>query len=223
MKDDKVTTHPSYGVARFSRVSCSHAHPLFGSSIRHSNTIVLEISHAEHVRSEITGDHYYDRKEIVQVEMSGAQFAEMMTTMNYGSGVPVTIRRIQGEKIEDCHTVDKRSEHSQEFKKQMRDFAQKLKADQAKLLEYLKKDKLSKDDKRTMQFMFEYLTQEINSNIPFFEERFEEQMDKTIVEAKAEMESFVSNTVTKFGLEAIHNQNVLNASNEAVTETKIIE
>lgn len=220
MDGDIVTTHPSFGIAKFSRHSCSHPQSLFGSSIGHENTITLTISRADHIRSDSSYDRYYEKGQIIEVEMSAAQFAEMITTMNYGSGVPVTLRRIQGVAIEGTDTVNKRQQHSDEFKQRMKDFTDRLKGDQKKLEEMLKKDKLSKEDKRQLKMDFDHLTTEISQNIPFFEQMFEEQMDKTVVESKAEIENFISNTVTHFGLEAIHNQNKLKNGDE---EQKTIE
>jgi len=56
-----------------------------------------------------------------------------------------------------------------------------------------------------MKHTFEYLTQEIESNIPFFEERFEEQMDKTVTEGKAEIENFITHAIQTTGLNALQN------------------
>ena len=82
MDGDIVTTHPSFGIAKFSRHSCSHPQSLFGSSIGHENTITLTISRADHIRSDSSYDRYYEKGQIIEVEMSAAQFAEMITTMN---------------------------------------------------------------------------------------------------------------------------------------------
>lgn len=214
MEKDIITTHPSFAVAGFSRHSCSHPQSLFGSSIGHCNTITLTIHQAELIRSKVVGDRFYPIKRIVEVEMSAAQFAEMITTMNCGEGVPVTIRNLNGERIEGTENQSKRKQHSDEFKQRMKEFDNNLKSFTRRLQELLKKDKLSKDDKQEMKFAFEHVSTEIRSNIPFFEQMFEEQMDKTVMESKAEIDAFISNTVTKFGLEAIHNQNALNAKND---------
>jgi len=223
MDNDIRTTHPSYALASFSRHQSGGPQNLFGSSIGHCNTITLTISHAELIRSEVCGDRYYPLKHIIEVEMSAAQFAEMITTMNYGGGVPVTIRNIQGQHIESVPSQSKRKQHSDEFKKRMKEFSDGMKTDQTRLQELLKKDKLSKEDKHNMKFMFEHLTTEIQSNIPFFEEMFEEQMDKTVTESKAEIDSFITNSVTKMGLEELHKRNTLKGNNAEDTQILSIE
>jgi len=209
MNNDTKTTHPSFGVASFSRRSCTAPQSLFGSSIGHANTISLTICHAEQIRNDSSYERYFVKGEIIEVEMSAAQFAEMITTMNYGSGVPVTIRHLNGVRIEGCETENKRKQHSDEFKQRMREFDTRLTQTQNRLQELLKKDKLSKEDKLEMKHAFEYISTETRSNIPFYEQMFEEQMDKTVTESKAEIDAFITNTVTKFGLEEIRKQNAL--------------
>ncbi|MFA5366685.1 MAG: hypothetical protein WC333_02275 [Dehalococcoidia bacterium] len=223
MNDDIYNNHPSFGVVHISRVSCGGNMNLFGSSILHSNFLELTISRAEEVRSEVCGDRYYEKDEIVRVSMSASQFAEMITTMNHGSGVPVTIDRVMGEKMPACPGVSKRMQHSQEFKKRMREFAQRLKNDQASLQELLKKDKLSKEDKRVMKHTFEYLTTEIENNIPFFEEQFEEQMDKTVTEGKAEIENFITHAIQTTGIKALNGEYENTKDIKAIPVITIVE
>jgi len=96
---DKELTerHESFGLVGFSRVQGS-TH-LFGSHLeRHHHFIVLRVHRAQVVHSSLGYDrHRTDgRVPIVEVEMSAAQFAEAITTMNVGEGVPCTIRSVEG-------------------------------------------------------------------------------------------------------------------------------
>ena len=206
MKDDIVTTHESYAVAELSRISSSHSKPLFGSSIGHSNTIELRIFEAEHIRSEFSSDRYYGKKNLITVEMSNTQFAELITSFNYGSGIPVTLRRFNGEKKSDPSSTDKRKQHIDEFKLKMTKFANTLDNDEIRLNELLKKPKLSKADKQEMSMLISHANTNIKNNIPFFELMFEEQVDKTITEAKGEIDSFITNAVTRTGIEALQKE-----------------
>ena len=207
LKGHEHKSHPSYAVAQLSRVSSSHAKPLFGSSVGHSNTIVLRISRAEEVRStDLSYDSYFEREQLVEVEMSQTQFAELITSMNYGSGIPVTLRHIQGERPDEPPVENKRAQHSQEFKKRMTEKAEKYKKGQDRLKELLAKPKLAKKDKEEMTMLFNSLTTEFTNSIPFFEKQFEEQMDKTVAEAKGEVDAFITNAVTKTGLEELRKE-----------------
>lgn len=210
MKDDIKEQHESYGLAGFSRISSTGNNPLFGSSIGHGDFIELRISNGEHIRSsDLSYDRYYARDEIICVQMSQTQFAEMITTMNSGDGNPVTIKRIGGKTMEKPPIHNKRNAHSKEFKEKMVRFTKTLENGQNELLRLLKKPKLSKDDKQQMKFLFEHLSTNIKSNIPYFERAFEEQMDKTVVEAKGEIESFITNAVHKTGLEALQDKGLM--------------
>lgn len=89
--------HPAYGMVSFSRVTHSGgAHGannrLFGSSIDdHHTSIMLEIKEAS-VRHDLSRDWFFPDNTLIKVELSQVQFAELLTTMNAGSGIPCTIR-----------------------------------------------------------------------------------------------------------------------------------
>lgn len=207
LKGHEYKSHPSYGVAQFSRRSSSRNKPLFGSSIGHSQTIILTINRAHGVRStDLSYDSYFAREQLIEVEMSATQFAELLTSMNYGSGVPVTIRQFDKERPEDPPYESKRAQHSQEFRKAMHEKAERFKEGEARLQELLKKPKLSKADKNEMDLLFRTLSTAFTSSMPYFEGTFQEQMDKTVTEAKGEIEAFITNAVQKTGLTALQKE-----------------
>lgn len=206
MKEDKSFEHPSYALAQISRVSSSKSKPLFGSSISHTQTIQLRIYRGEEIRSDSSYDRYFGREEYINVEMSNTQFAELITSMNYGVGVPVTLKHFNGIVPEDPPIRNKRAQHSQEFKEKMVKFTKTLEDGQKELQTLLNKQKLSKEDKRRMENLFQHLTTNIKNNIPYFEKAFEKQMDKTVTEAKGEVESFIANSIQLTGLEEMKKQ-----------------
>ena len=117
MINDEHKSHPSFAVIQVSRINSSGAVPLFGASIGHSNTIKLTINRAEAIRStDLSYDRYFPREQLIEIEMTQTQFAEMITSMNYGSGVPVTLRQFNRERPEDPPVENKRAQHSHEFK-----------------------------------------------------------------------------------------------------------
>ena len=92
-------THESYGMVQFSRMSCSPASPLFGSSVRHSNLICLRINKARKYR-DFQQDRYMSDGTVCEVWMSPTQFAEAITAFNVGDGVPATLRMVQGDEFD---------------------------------------------------------------------------------------------------------------------------
>lgn len=93
--DERVDTHPAFGVATVTR-SQGTGTSLFQSDLLHNETITLSIGSAERTRS-LNSDRVHGTKNIVEVEMSLAQWGALISSIGVGSGVPVTIRRKAGE------------------------------------------------------------------------------------------------------------------------------
>lgn len=207
MKDFKRHEHESYAMLGISRSSSSRGRNLFGSSLKHSNTITLRIKPATIDRG-LNRDWFHAKRiPYVEVEMSYSQFAEAITAMNVGDGVPVTLRYFNGKQIEECPQVDKRQEIDKEFENEMLKIGQSLRklTEQAELL-LTEKKAPTKADKEAILKGIKALHQEIESNVPFIKQSFTEQMDKTVLEAKGEVEGFVMHKVISAGLEGLQNE-----------------
>lgn len=190
------TSHPSYGTLAFSRRT-GGATPLFGSSIEHRDTIVMTLYHADITRGLHQDSIYGSGRAIAKVEMSYSQFAEAITSMNMGSGVPVTIRWTEKDgKIPPCDFVSKREQFIDEFKekrKKATEDAQQLIKDVMEL--FSQKKALTKADKDAILNKLHHLNMDIGCNMDFIADQFNEQMDKTVMEAKGEIESFYQNKI----------------------------
>ena len=195
--------HPSYGTLLFNRRN-GGTRALFGSSIKHKDTISMYLYEAELSRS-LNSDHIYGNKRIVEVEMSYSQFAEAITSMNMGSGVPVTIQYIRDVgNIEPCPFIDKREQFEDEFKddiKKQNELANKLITEAENL--FNEKKSFTKSDKENILSLLRTLKQEIGCNTEFTYEMFNEQMDKTTLEAKGEIEAFMQNKINTIATAAL--------------------
>lgn len=207
-KERKTEKHESFGMAGFFRTTCNPSQALFGSSIKHSNLISFRVYHAS-VDRHLEQDWFHadGRTPIVEIEMSQTQFAEMITSMNMGDGVPVTIRSIDGNMMQRCEFTNKRAQHANDFRETMELFEESVKDSSNKLLAMI--NKLPKKDQDAAKSMLQQIVQEIGSNIPFYEKQFQRQMDKTVMEAKGEVESFVQNKITSAGLKALQTDSEL--------------
>lgn len=197
------TSHPSYGTLAFSRRTGGST-PLFGSSIEHRDTIAMTLYHADITRG-LHSDSVYGNKAIAEVEMSYSQFAEAITSMNMGSGVPVTIRWTEKDgKIPPCDFVSKREQFTDEFKekrkKAMEDSQQIIK-DVMEL--FNQKKSLTKADKDVILKKLHHLNMDIGCNMDFIADQFNKQMDQTVMEAKGEIESFMQNKVNSIASAAL--------------------
>jgi len=199
---DEEKKHPSFGMLSFSRVTGSKQN-LFGSSIEHRNFVVLRISPAVMRRSLSHDCPMEDGIPFIEVEMSSSQFADSLTSMNHGSGTPVTIRRLDGKQIEECPHESKRKQFSKEFD----NFCKNFKSDFVEAIQALEtsaeKGRAGKTELAELLFKVKQLRMSMMSNLPFIETSFQKQTEKTIHEAKKEIEAHVEGLVRETGLTAI--------------------
>lgn len=111
------TSHPSYGTLLFNRAYGGGETALFGSSIKHRDTITMELYHADITRG-LNNDWIHGNKLVTRIEMSYSQFAEAITSFGCGSGVPVTIRYTEKDgRIPECDFVSKENSSQMNLKK----------------------------------------------------------------------------------------------------------
>lgn len=209
------TAHPSYGTLLFNRAYGDKT-PLFGSSIEHSNVITMELRHADITRG-LNRDDIFGNKPIAIVEMSYSQFAEAITAFRQGTGVPVTIRYTEKDgRIPSCDFVSKREQFTGEFKEQTSKAMKKSEELIEEVAElFSSKKALTKTDKENILKKLNMLKSDIGSNIEFIADQFNEQMDKTVMEAKGEIESFCQNKINSIASGALveHREDILKLEN----------
>ena len=84
--------HPAWGVIGASRGQTTGT-TLFDSDIVHRSTIRIRIKAATRKR-DLKHDWIGGRDQLIEVELSEAQWASFVSTMNVSDGVPCTVRRI---------------------------------------------------------------------------------------------------------------------------------
>ena len=187
--------HPSFGTISFTRTQGSHSQALFGSSIKHNHAILVRISHAEKHRS-TAHDYIFSRGPIIEAYMSPTQFADALTGHGSGGESPITLQFTEKDgDIEQPSFENKRLQFEKDFFKRAEDIVKQIN-------ETIEKAK----DKKAPQWLvhdMEITKSWLKSNIPFLAEQFAEQMDKTVTEAKAEVEAYVTSVIQQTGLEAL--------------------
>jgi hypothetical protein len=201
-----VKEHESYGLVSISRYTSNAAQPMFGSSIKHSSGIEFTLKTAEHDRH-INNDWYHGKDTIVKFVMSESQFAQLITNPNRGDGAPCTLVQIPvgGElkKMSPPPFISKTEKFKSEFKNKMNNIDQDVKGIMEDAVEILQNKKsINKGDREMLLDAFRMLSQNIKSNVPYIASQFSEQMDKTVSEAKTEIEAFISNKLQNLGLDA---------------------
>lgn len=202
MDDFEKKEHPAYAVIRFNRC---HVHPraLFGSSIKHSDLISLEIDHAEIDRG-LHRDWVHPTSQILRAVMSYSQFAEAITSFGCGEGIPITLERLfPGGGIEQPEFEGKVEQFEQEFSDQLKKNAETAKNAKSQISDILDKKSIGKGDRETIMKLMDQVIAQFTSNTSFVYDQFNKQMDKTIAEAKGEIEAYIQNKMDNLAAKAI--------------------
>lgn len=214
MKDEIKETHESYGMLRFSRFSGGN-NIYFGSSITHSGGISLTIKRGGVARS-LKNDWYFGKDVVCEIEMSPSQFAEAITNMNCGDGVPCTIKYLTGKKMENPPFTNKRLQFEKEFKHSFDNLIEELKAITENAENLLSNKKpLNMSEKKEIISALQGCAAFMKYNLPFINQQFNEQMDKTVKEAKGEVDNLITHSITRLGIEKLNELKQLTSNSEA--------
>lgn len=219
-EDHEEFRHPSFGMIHVVRHT-GLQDSLFGSSIqKHFSTIVIEIK--EGVRHhDLSRDWYMGEKLVCQVEMSHAQFAEMITTPNSGSGVPCTIRYTRDGKFVRVENPPPQVVETEKVKinfgKISAGFVKRISKARNEAAELLLGKKApSKVARKKAVEILDSIIMELASNEPFRVDQFSEAAEKVVVAAKAEIDGFVTRAIIATGLEELRRFKALPESTDPV-------
>lgn len=198
--------HPSFGMLSFNRTHGGHSN-LFGSSIQHNDTIHMILREGVVTRG-LSDDRYIGEDEILEVEMSQSQFAELITSMNVGTGTPCTIKYLRGKgRINEADFINKRQQITNEFKESMNERMSDAKEFYNEVMElFTTKKSIGKGDREMILKRLANVTQGMESSSKFIFDQFQNQIDKTITEAKGEIEAFAQNKINAIAQQALVEQ-----------------
>lgn len=200
---EKAEEHESFGLVGLARWSCGpEGTNLFGSSVRHNHVMSLTIRRARKYRELSRNWYSGDAAPLIEVQMSAEQFAELITTPNVGDGVPCTIAWTEGRQMASCPEISQRQIFQEELEG---DLAEALR-DVNEIVEEVAQLRAQKKIPAGLAKRIELLGMHLNKNLPFINEQFTRAMDKTTVEAKAEVEGFVEHKLRSLGIEALDSE-----------------
>ena len=190
---EKTREEDYMGMISWSRLS-GGARPMFGTEIKTSNPIRLEICHAEECR-DLSKNWYFPRKQIVEIELSPIQWAEFLTSGNT-SGVPCTIKRIDGERMSEPKDTEIFNDYNEEVEE---DF------DKFKEIENIVKGAIDSKKPMGMKDLSSLLNKIHNAmaNVDFVKDSFKEDMNKIVTKAKAEFNAYTENRIHEIGIESL--------------------
>ena len=200
MKEEKKYTHKSYGMIDISRFQ-SNKSQFFGSDLIHSGGISISINNAEKSRY-LHKEWYHGYGELIKIELSFNQFVDAITSGMNTSGVPCTVKRFNGDSIEQIdHVDDKREQFSVEMKDTQIEYKNKIDS----ILEMFDGN-IGKKKVNEIKHQLEVLKSHISSNTNFVMESFDKSMEKTVTEAKHTVANYIDHKVHSLGIEGIKNQ-----------------
>jgi hypothetical protein len=203
MRTEEKEEHESFGLLSLARISHSADKiNLFGSTIRHGQTILLSIFKASKHRA-YNRDSYFAKEKVIEVEMSPVQFSEAITSFNIGSGTPVTIKSICGERYNYPPPTDIRQKFEDEFKSDLKRTNENSLEAIKKVRGILAQKTIKKSDLTEVLSLLVDINNSLASNTEFVYHQFNAQIDKSISEAKGEIEAFIENKVRSTGLDSI--------------------
>lgn len=203
---ESVKTHPAFGLVRFSRVTGGDS-KLFGSELVSGSFIRLTITKACEIWR-LSSKSFFGGDTVAEVDMTASQFAELITTMNIGSGVPGTLRFVDGKQVDDFD--DQTTVHEmikEDIKKDTKEISDLAHSLAVELKDTLDQTNLSKAKKEALMEIVFRIRQAIDSNMPFVLDQYQKAAQKINTNAKAELEAFVTARVTALGIQSLVDSN----------------
>lgn len=198
--DTKVITHESYGAITINRTS-GQTH-LFGSDAVHHHFVHIQIRHAE-MHRDLSHDWLYSGGlPVTEIWMTEAQWAEFVSAFGQGMGTPCTIRSIEGRELE---MPPKPDHFTSKFKDEVKATVGKAVGTLKQLSRQLKEallpgnKALGKKELGVLLGGIEHAVMQVESNLPYVEECFEETMEKKLSEAKIEIEGVLAARLRAIG------------------------
>ena len=190
---EKTKEEDYMGMVSWSRLS-GGARPMFGTEIKTSNPIRLEICHAKECR-DLSKNWYFPRKQIVEIEFSPIQWAEFLTSGNT-SGVPCTIKRIDGERMSEPKDTEIFNDYNEEVEEHF---------DKFKEIEDIVKCAIDSKKPMGMKDLSSLLNKIHNAmlNVDFVKDSFKEDMNEIVTKAKAEFNAYAENRIHEIGIESL--------------------
>lgn len=203
----QVFNHPAYGVVTLSNIRIGgDDEVLFGSDIGHMSTMRITVHRAELARN-INRDWIHQKDTICEFELSHAQFAEFITGVGKGSGTPITLISAPNTPSKLIPGIDKHEEKSDILKREIKEFAsssiRKISNEVDNLQAVIDSGKLPKKEIREIARLLKIHLGNLPGNMEYVVNCAEEALDKATTDAKIEVESFISNSAKRIGLNRI--------------------
>lgn len=204
MEEDEPETHPSYATVNVSRVQGSAS--LFMSPFTHQHYMTLSIGRATRYRGLSNDRVFGGMSELIQVALSEAQWAKMVSSAGNGSGTPATLTRLGGSLVQECPQQADLHRFHDDVQKRMDKAAEAITAAVEKAEALLASKSATKGEREALLGEIRKAKNQMTDGMPFVIKQLEERMEHIVTEGKIEIENFAQRTVHQMGLQAVAGQ-----------------
>jgi len=191
--------HPAFGVAVVTRRS-GGGRSLFQSDLLHNETISLSVHEATR-RRDLNHDWVHPGRELVEIEMSLAQWGSLVSSMGLGSGVPVTIRRTEHNAfVPEIPHQPRTAESLREVREVTDRMYAEVRAATATLHEAIHEKKGVRATKEALSAL-ERAVASAGNNAQFTVDSLVEAGEQVVAQARADIEAHVLEVVRLTGAE----------------------
>lgn len=193
---------PYMGLIGASRTSSSGS-ALFQSEVQNQSYITIRVQTASRRRS-LHKDWVHGKNMLVEVHLSAAQWAELLTTLNHGDGVPCTIRHRIGDDgrlvtIDGPVFAPRLGESLAEITDAANELTANIRSAYQEVLDAMAAKKGVKEAVTGLGHQINNLP----SNARFMAKSVQQHAEKVVAHAKAEVDAWMTHAVQRAGLEAL--------------------
>lgn len=194
MSDIETQVTPEAG-AMLSISRCQGSVNLFASDMDHQHFISLKIAPATTHRSLSRTWYSSTFKPYIEVLLSASQFAEAITSLNIGCGVPCTMHYLGDKKFPRVVPVDERPKFEAEGDRILSDSVAALDASIA-MVDTLK---ISNTSRKEMLAGLNLARRKLVDSLPFLEEQYKEHLDQADQRSKTEIAAYIDHAMVQYG------------------------
>lgn len=211
-RDDK-----NIGTISISRTSGGSSNRFVGSTVPSDTAIRIQIRQAEKYSDEFNKERFNSRANIVEVEMTPNQWAELITTLNYGMGTPCTITRVGNEEIPQTYETESVFEYyNDKLQDKFLDARSELKENFKDAKDILdNKKSITKSDRATILHAYSRVERFFGDSAPFMQKLFKEDIQKHTVDAAIAFKHDMDSIIKSLSKEQLKNiENMENVTSE---------
>lgn len=191
-------THPAYGMIQACRITGGMGQ-LHGSAFETGGCVRIRVS-TGHVDRSLSNYWHRSDAELVEVDLSEAQWGTFTSSLNVGDGHPCTLRRVLG--VDLPRVVGRRHEREvveEEFRKMTAAVVEKVDAQRALAEKALAHKSVPKAVRESVLATFEAFRRYLTDSLPFVVDQFGEAAERTTQEAMSELAARVTTMAQQFG------------------------